>query len=56
MSLPVGTAVVVPEYAVPEDWPREGEIVESNAETVVVELVNGHRQELPGDEVAAVND
>lgn len=53
MSLPVGTAVVVPEYSVPEDWPREGEIVETTSETVVVELQNGHRQELPADEVTA---
>jgi hypothetical protein len=41
----------VPAYAVPEDWPRTGEIVEDGAETVVVELDNGRRQELPADEV-----
>ncbi|MFJ4972088.1 hypothetical protein [Streptomyces sp. NPDC088755] len=51
MSLPVGTAVVVPEDAVPEDWAREGEVIESNDEIVVIELRDGHRQELPVDEV-----
>jgi hypothetical protein len=53
MSLPAGTRVTVPAYAVPEDWPRTGEIVEDGAETVVVELDNGRRQELPADEVTA---
>ena len=47
----VGARVTVPDYAVPDDWARAGEIVEVNDETVVVELDDGHRQELPTDEV-----
>jgi hypothetical protein len=53
MSLPIGTRVTVPAYAVPEDWPSVGEIVEDNAETVIVELDNGRRQELPTVDVTA---
>lgn len=51
MTYPIGTAVTVPYYAVPEDWAHQGEIIETNGETVVVELTDGHRQELPADEV-----
>ena len=47
----VGARVTVPDYAVPEDWARAGGIVAVNAETVVVELDDGHRQELPTSEV-----
>lgn len=50
-ELTLGATVTVPEYAIPDDWPREGEIVEIGDETVVVELTNGYRQELPTDEV-----
>ncbi|MEU6071912.1 hypothetical protein ABZ864_47715 [Streptomyces sp. NPDC047082] len=56
MSLPVGTAVTVPDYSVPEDWPRDGEIVEDLGETVMVELSDGTRQELPADEVTPVDN
>jgi len=52
MTVTQGSRIVVPAYAVPEDWPTTGEAVEVSAETIVVELDNGRRQELPGDEVA----
>jgi hypothetical protein len=47
----VGDRITVPAHAVPEDWPTTGEAVEVGAETIVVELDNGSRQELPADEV-----
>lgn len=53
MSLPTGTRITVPDYAVPADWPRAGEVIEDCGETVVVELDNGRRQELPAGEVTA---
>lgn len=52
----VGARCTVPEYSVPEDWTRSGEIVEVNEETVVVELDDGHRQELPTDEVTITTE
>ncbi|MFD4595689.1 type II toxin-antitoxin system Phd/YefM family antitoxin [Streptomyces rubiginosohelvolus] len=52
----VGIRVAVPEYAVPEDWARTGEITELNGETVVVLLDDGHRQELPVDEATAITE
>ncbi|TFI30180.1 type II toxin-antitoxin system prevent-host-death family antitoxin [Streptomyces sp. 4R-3d] len=54
MAVTVGTRVTVPEYSVPEDWARKGEIIEATDEAVVVELDDGHKQELPRDEVKAV--
>ena len=50
-AMTVGTRVTVPDYSIPEDWAHAGEIVEVNSETVVVALDDGHRQELPADEV-----
>lgn len=47
----IGSRVTVPDYMVPEDWARTGEIIDITDETVVVELDGGHRQELPADEV-----
>lgn len=52
----VGARCTVPEYSVPEDWNRSGEIVEVNDETVVVELDDGHRQELPTEEVTITTE
>jgi prevent-host-death family protein len=52
----VGARVTVPDYSVPDDWARSGEIVEVNDETVVVELDDGHRQELPTDEVTITTE
>jgi prevent-host-death family protein len=51
VPITVGTRITVPDYSVPEDWTRDGEVVEVGEETVVVELDNGHRQELPLDEI-----
>ncbi|QTD96941.1 hypothetical protein [Streptomyces cyanogenus] len=51
MAFTTGTRVTVPEYSVPDNWAREGEIAESNDETAVVELDDGHRQEIPLDEL-----
>ncbi|MGK3105336.1 type II toxin-antitoxin system Phd/YefM family antitoxin [Streptomyces sp. WAC05858] len=56
MAIAVGTRVTVPDYSVPEDWAHEGEIVEIGDQTVVVELDDGHRQELPQDEVTAIKE
>lgn len=50
----IGVRVAVPDYSVPEDWAREGEVVEIPGETVVVELDDGHRQELPKGEVTPI--
>jgi hypothetical protein len=47
----VGSRIVIPTHAVPEDWPTTGEVTEINEETTVVELDNGKLQELPSDEV-----
>jgi antitoxin (DNA-binding transcriptional repressor) of toxin-antitoxin stability system len=55
-AVTAGARVTVPDYSVPEDWPRGGEVVEVGDETVVVELDNGHRQELPLDEVTLADD
>jgi hypothetical protein len=49
----VGTRVTVPEDSVPEDWARDGEVVETDGQTAVIELSDGHRQELPVDELTA---
>lgn len=54
-TMAVGTRVTIPDYAAPEDWAHTGEIVEKNDETVVVELDDGHRQELPTSEVTKEN-
>ncbi|MFD3970347.1 type II toxin-antitoxin system Phd/YefM family antitoxin [Streptomyces cyaneofuscatus] len=55
-GMTVGTRVTIPDYAVPEDWACTGEITELNDETVVVLLDDGHRQELPVDEAAAITE
>lgn len=51
----VGDRVTVPEHSVPDDWTREGEVVEivQNKTTEIVHIVldDGHHQELPIDEV-----
>ncbi|MGW1015561.1 type II toxin-antitoxin system prevent-host-death family antitoxin [Streptomyces niveus] len=52
MAITVGTRVTVPEYSVPEDWTRQGEVTEATDDTVVVKLDDGHKQELPRDEVS----
>ncbi|WP_326770957.1 hypothetical protein OG978_45810 (plasmid) [Streptomyces sp. NBC_01591] len=49
--LSVGHQVSVPEYSVPEGWARKGEIVSVDEQAAVVELNDGHRQELPLDEL-----
>lgn len=51
MTITAGSRIVIPAHSVPEDWPTTGEAVEVGAETIVVELDNGRRQELPADEV-----
>lgn len=53
-TLAVGADVVVKPGHTPDDWPTTGEIVEHSGETVVVELSNGRRQEVPADEVTPV--
>lgn len=52
----VGARCTVPEYSVPEGWSRSGEIAEVNDETVVVDLDDGHRQELPTEEVTVTTE
>lgn len=52
MTVTEGSRITVPTHAVPEDWPTTGEAVEVGEETIVVELDNGRRQELPADEVS----
>lgn len=49
-----GDRITVPAHYVPEDWPTTGEVIEVGAETTVVELDNGNRQELPSDDVSPV--
>ncbi|MBQ1165512.1 hypothetical protein KBZ21_46815, partial [Streptomyces sp. A73] len=51
-TMTIGTRVTVPDYSVPEGRALAGEIVEKNDETVIVELDDGHRQELPTNEIA----
>lgn len=51
MQINPGTPVTIPLYAVPADWPTTGEVVEVGAETTVIELDNGERQEVPTDEI-----
>jgi hypothetical protein len=48
-----GARVTVPASSIPEDWPTTGEVISTPGETVIVELDNGHRQELPATEVTA---
>lgn len=47
----VGALVTVPPHSVPDDWARDGEIIELTDETAIVGLTDGHRQELPRDEL-----
>jgi hypothetical protein len=54
MSVAEGSRVIVPEYSVPEDWAHQGEALEVHPETIVVLLDDGHRQELPADEVREI--
>jgi hypothetical protein len=50
-EIAVGSRIVIPAHAVPDDWPTTGEVTEIGEETTVVELDNGKLQELPSDEV-----
>ncbi|MER7050118.1 LSm family protein [Streptomyces jumonjinensis] len=45
---------LVREDALPEGWAHIGVIIDADDETVVVDLDDGHRQELPRDEVTAI--
>jgi hypothetical protein len=53
MSVTEGDRITIPAHAVPEDWPTTGEVIAVGEETTVVELDNGHRQELPNVDITA---
>lgn len=50
-GIEVGDRVILPLNFIPADWSRAGEVVEVSSQTIVVHLDDGHRQELPTDEV-----
>lgn len=50
----IGDIVTVDDEQVPEEWARTGEVIETNGQSYVIELEDGHRCEVLPDQLQVV--